>query len=127
MPQPKQQKQRKISDILWEAANVYLRDPSGKIGDLHTEMFSCNAIRRAITNGRTTYFTGLTASEANVNAQIMQGLYNMGLDLDTGGYCNEFTYRSEHSKGKLEYYDCVQSARYAWLMFAHQIALEQGV
>lgn len=121
------QDQRKISDILWEAANVHLRDPNGKIGDMHTEVYSCNAIRRAITNGRTPYSSGLNASEAKMNEQIVQGLKNMGLELDAGGYCNGFTYRSEHSKGKLEYYDCVQSARYAWLMFAHQIALEQGV
>lgn len=92
----------KISDILWLAANVYLR--SSWDGD--GVMASCHAVEEV-------------CDELQIcSGSCLEGLREMGLN--TRDY-NFFEFDNcDNTRTR-------QQVRYAWLMFAYEIALEQGV
>lgn len=114
--------QRKISDILWEAANIYLAIPKDTSWySAKTSSFSCNAINLAITDGRNEFDSRMKGEDLEFKKQIMEGLLNMGLKLGKRDYCSFF------EGGFTTCGENAQMARYGWLMFAHEIALEQGV
>lgn len=106
---------RKISDILWKAANKYLA--SGRLDyDHSTELYrySCDAIQATLDwkEGRTWH-------------RIQDFLQELGLNsFDTQAF-KEFERR--YQNGPLELTERSQGARYAWLMFASQIAEERGL
>ena len=91
----------KISEILHEAADVYLWD--GIEDDHDKQLYSCDAINTATENTQTLL-------------KIKSGLKEMGLNTETFSEFKEFPYGEQR-----------QSARYTWLKFAAMIAEEQGV
>ena len=115
--------ERKISDILWEAANVYLRKPGYDVFyNPCIAIFSCNAINLAITNGENQFDSKMEGENFETKKRIVKGLLNMGMQLDQRDYCDFFMHKGLTACG-----EDTQMARYGWLMFAYEIALEQGV
>ena len=99
---------RKISDILWEAANEYLSE----VGSIHLRSggygwknkYSCLAVYDA-------------CEEFSVSPyETMNFLEELGVNTDGFYEFNEFDAGEER-----------QGARYLWLMFAYQVALSEGV
>lgn len=109
-----------IADILFVAANEFLRDSDNRgyvRHDHYIETYSCCAVDRAI---KVLYDVDWDVLDKYpMRKRIMQGLRAMGLDVGS----DSVYYKFEDMHG--EY--ATQQARYAWLMFAHDIALEQGV
>ena len=94
----------KVSEILWLAANVHLQTdeeyyPEYKNG-VYTSYFTCDCVKQAFDN------------DENRN-KTMKLLQEMGVNTCSMREFNEF--RSGIQR---------QGARYAWLMFAHEYALE---
>ena len=107
----------KISDILFIAANEYLWDGIHKT-NMDVDAYSCSAIMRSMfylmgSYNQSTFQKSVIYSK---RVSLFDGLTEMGLDCGLSDAFDEFK----------NYMDR-QQARYAWLMFAHDIALEQGV
>ena len=98
----------KISEILHEAADIYLCDGiDGSDEDKINVEYSCDAVQNAvIANGGDFYKV----------RQIKNGLEEMGVNLNSFSEFKEF-----------EIYEQRQAACYSWLKFAAMIAEEQGV
>lgn len=105
-----------IADILYIAANDFL-DSEKKVS-YSTAWYSCNAVLFAI---KAIYDLDnwYSVSRHHKAKQIMAGLRQMGLRPGSAVEFNEF--QTSHGV------NATQQARYAWLMFAYEIALEQGV
>ena len=102
----------KISDILFIAANEYLWDGVHKT-NMDVDSYSCSAIMRSI------YYLVGDVRKSTLYTQrvdLFHGLTEMGVDCGSSSEFDQFK----------NYMDR-QQARYAWLMFAYEIALEQGV
>lgn len=102
---------RKISDILWDAANKHLC-PSGEEdrGSLWKE--SCCAVAEA-ENGHDR--VGSVDVDPCVSKALAY-LQELGVIPKEYGQFDEFSSYEEQ-----------QGARYLWLMFAYQVALDEGV
>lgn len=106
-----------ISDILFVAANEFLHcaehDP-----DHCVSSYSCCAVTEAF---KAVYgfedFSWFYIRKNKTLGRIRKGLGEMGVKLSSTTQYRRF-------KGN---YEEQQQARYAWLMFAHDIALEQGL
>jgi hypothetical protein len=96
----------KISDVLWKAANVHLAC-EGPYEDDRTP-YICHAIRRA------QQLWSLMTSEQREDPAIAF-LLDLGMEGGGDGFC-------EFHRGRER-----QGVRYAWLMLAHEIALERGL
>ena len=103
--------ERKISDIIWDAANKYLCPPGVDSGD-ELWMESCCAVAEA-ENGHDQW--GRVKVTPNVSKALAY-LQEFGVDPCRLGQFNEFESDEE-----------IQGARYLWLMFAYQVALSEGV
>jgi hypothetical protein len=93
---------KKISDILWDAANKHLWDGVKPLRHCEEEEFSCLAVDEAEgypSRYRATYF-----------------LEDLGVN---GFSATEFR---KFKRGEIR-----QGARYLWLMFAYQVALDEGL
>ena len=103
---------RKISDILWDAANKYLCSPEeDDRGSLWLE--SCCAVAEA-ENGHDQW------DSVSVNPEKSKAL----------AYLEEFGVQPAQYGQFADVGDTdeqVQGARYLWLMFAYQVALDEGV
>ena len=95
----------KISEILHEAADVYLWD--GIEDDAWCSEYSCCAVSDAVQALRV---SGVCEK------RIYRGLEEMGVNVTNVYQFNEFPFGEQR-----------QAARYSWLKFAAMIAEEQGV
>lgn len=102
---------RKISDILWDAANKYLCPPGVEAGDGFWGE-SCCAVAEA-ENGHHSW--GYVDVDPDVSKALAY-LQEFGVDPRRTGQFDEFESDEE-----------IQGARYLWLMFAYQVALSEGV
>ena len=102
---------RKISDILWDAANKHLCSPVEDRGD-GLWMESCCAVAEA-ENGHDR--VGSVCVDPDVSKALAY-LQEFGVIPKEYGQFDEFSSYEEH-----------QGARYLWLMFAYQVALDEGV
>ena len=103
---------RKISDILWDAANKHLCSPVEDDGDgLWTA--SCCAVAEA-ENGHDRC-DGSVWVDPDVSKALAY-LQEFGIDPCRFGQFDKFESDEE-----------TQGARYLWLMFAYQVALSEGV
>jgi hypothetical protein len=96
---------KKFSAIFWDAANKYLWDgckAHEARGPLR--ICSCDAISQADSNPNFS------------RERLNRGLWRLGLDPDYLSVFHEFAYGPSR-----------QGARYAWLMFCYDLALEQGL
>lgn len=103
--------ERKISDIIWDAANKYLCPPGVDSGD-ELWMESCCAVAEA-ENGHHSW--GYVDVDPDVSKALAY-LQEFGVDPRRTGQFDEF-----------ESYEEIQGARYLWLMFAYQVAIDEGV
>ena len=106
---------RKISDILWDAANKHLCSPVEFFGDgLRKGMVveSCCAVAEA-ENGHDR--VGSVCVDPDVSKALAY-LQEFGVIPKEYGQFDEFSSYEEH-----------QGARYLWLMFAYEVALSEGV
>lgn len=92
----------KISDVLWEAANVHLSSDDISHPEKKTNRYSCDAIVDSAGFG--------TKSHDQTKAFISY----LGVRIFGRFEFSEFLEGNDR-----------QQARYNWLMFAHQIALEE--
>jgi hypothetical protein len=107
---------RKISDILWDAANEYLSE----VDSVHLrsegygwkERYSCSAVEGACYS----LSKSSCGSEKNHYSKTIDFLEELGVNT---GDLFEFI---EFDAGEER-----QGARYLWLMFAYQVALSEGV
>ena len=102
---------RKISDILWDAANKHLCSPVEDRGD-GLWMESCCAVAEA-ENGHDR--VGCVDVDPCVSKALAY-LKEFGVNPQKSGQFDEFSSYEEQ-----------QGARYLWLMFAYQVALDEGV
>ena len=102
---------RKISDILWDAANEHLCPPGVDSGD-ELWMESCCAVAEA-ENGHHSW--GYVDVDPDVSKALAY-LQEFGVDPRRTGQFDEFESDEE-----------IQGARYLWLMFAYEVALSEGV
>lgn len=102
---------RKISDILWDAANKHLFSPVEDDGD-GLWMESCCAVAEA-ENGHDSW-SGVDVDPCVSKA--LTYLQEFGVIPKEYGQFDEFSSYEEQ-----------QGARYLWLMFAYQVALDEGV
>lgn len=103
---------RKISDILWDAANKYLCPPGVDSGD-ELWMESCCAVAEA-ENGHD------RCNSVDVDPDVSKAL----------AYLQEFGVNPREYGQFADVGDSdeeIQGARYLWLMFAYQVALSEGV
>lgn len=109
----------KISDILWEAANSFLYYPDLPGDSFGYAEYSCDAIGdvccELIDDDRYDDNRG----------SVMKFLSGLGLPISDGSEFKEFEKFYEDYGYKVT--EESQGARYAWLMFAHDIALEEGL
>jgi len=104
--------ERKISDILWDAANEHLCSPEEDRGDgLWLE--SCCAVAEA-ENGHD--WCGCVYVDSNVSKALAY-LKEFGVDPREYGQFADVGDSDEE----------IQGARYLWLMFAYEVALSEGV
>jgi hypothetical protein len=108
----------KISEVFDLAADEHLWD--GELCGFGRDLFSCDAVNRAIATMLNVPFCNFLWGGGKGNAlklgqQINEGLVNLGLDTFTFGAFNEFEFGPER-----------QAVRYAWLKFCAQLAREQG-
>jgi hypothetical protein len=101
---------RKISDILWDAANTQLCPQQSHS---HWETYSCLVIQETIGFGVGHIMSG---RQQALDVRIHAGMIELGLDTGSTFAFSEFAPGPER-----------QGARYAWLMFCHDLALEQGL
>jgi len=104
--------ERKISDILWDAANKYLCPP-GVEADNGLWGESCCAVAEA-ENGHDR--CGSVCVDPDVSKALAY-LQEFGVQPDQYGQFADGGDTDEQ----------VQGARYLWLMFAYQVALDEGV
>ncbi len=104
----------KISDILFIAANEYLWDGSW-IRPANLQQYSCTAIFFTLAKLKGVRVCDIPTQNAKWRG-IKKGLQEMGVR------CSSYTQFCDFNT-----MEQIQQARYAWLMFAHDIALEQGV
>lgn len=103
---------RKISDILWDAANKHLCPPEEEgRGSLWKE--SCCAVAEA-ENGHDQ--CGSVWVTPNVSKALAY-LQEFGVNPEEYGQFTDVGDTDEE----------IQGARYLWLMFAYQVALDEGV
>ena len=101
----------KISEILHDAADYYLQS---EWRNVETTRYSCVAVNMALSNR--------CSNGADFNKYhhiIMQGLKNMGCDVNSGTLFREY--------GDSVFNEDVQGMRYFWLKWAALMAEEQGV
>lgn len=94
---------KKISDVMWEAANLYLCFPSEPVSDKKF-YYSCDAISAACNDDYYHYYDTIYHAFANY--------------LGCGQGYTEFNEFSTAVKQ--------QEARYNWLMFCYEYAKELG-
>jgi hypothetical protein len=104
-------KPRKISDVLWLAANEHLaHDPD--LFDFNKSTFSCDAV-----------YAVLSDYDAPLHRRTMAFLRELGCN--TKGY-NEFKQFETRDGNWRSMTTRSQGARYLWLMFAYQVAKSEG-
>jgi len=107
---------RKISDILWDAANEYLSENYSTYlrsrGYGWKSKYSCCAVESAC----------YSLSKSSWDSE--ESPYNKTIDFleEFGVNTNSFCEFDEFVPGEER-----QGARYLWLMFAYQVALSEGV
>lgn len=107
-----------IAEILHDAADFYLADTDATCSNVTTR-YTCVAIYRSIFGDNTETVMYRAATKNLQFKQIVKGLRNMGLIIDS------FTLEG---KAFLEYHGVErQHARYGWLKLAALMAEEQGV
>lgn len=104
--------ERKISDIIWEAANKYLCPPEVEAGDGFWGE-SCCAVAEA-ENGHDQW--GSVDVRPNISKALAY-LQEFGVIPEK---CGQFTDVGDTDEE-------IQGARYLWLMFAYEVALSEGV
>ena len=107
---------RKISDVLWIAANKHLSESDSTCfqsgGFIKKDRYSCCAVESA------SYELSKSSWESEESPYNKTIEFLKELGVDAGGLF-EF---SEFVSGEER-----QGARYLWLMFAYQVALSEGV
>lgn len=107
-----------IADILFIAANEFLHSNDYDPEHYCVESYSCCAVTEAFKAVYGFENCGWYFVRRNPKlVRIRKGLNAMGVVVSSTNQYNKF-------KGN---YEEMQQARYAWLMFAYEIALEQGV
>lgn len=107
-----------IADILFVAANEFLHCNDYDPEHCCVESYSCCAVTEAFKAVYGFERNGWnTVKRLPILVRIRKGLREMGVNVSSVTQYNKF-------KGN---YEDMQQARYTWLMFAHQMALEQGV
>ena len=103
----------KLSDVLWIAANEYLCHDTYKWDS--KSAYSCAAVESIALN---MYEKGKISLKeySDLTSQFKAGAKALGLDTIT------MTAFSEFPPGPSR-----QEARYAWLMFCYDLAIEQGL
>jgi len=104
-----------IAEVLHLAADEFLWVGNDCYFSTTFNTASCLAINEAIESLFPIEFPIENSQSSMMRETIMQGLENMGLDVDNINF-GSFRYGSDR-----------QGARYAWLKFAAMIAEEQGV
>lgn len=106
-----------VADILFIAANEELHLTGLDYVYTDKERYSCCAVELVIKNVYGINWFDLHSHP--VYKRIMQGLRNMGVR--TGSTTQYDSFQRKHGNY------LTQQARYTWLMFAYEMALEQGV
>lgn len=110
----------KISDVLWVAANeclwsgAFFDDWGQAFGTLPPteEQFSCLAINRAALE----FFPARYDARVDLYLSTIQFLRRLGVNSCSVSEFDEFEDTEQR-----------QGARYLWLMFAYQVALDEGL
>lgn len=107
-----------IADILFIAANEFLHCNDYDPEHCCVESYSCCAVTEAFkaVYGFENYGWYFVRRHP-ILVRIRKGLAEMGVKVSSVAQYKKF-------KGN---YEAMQQARYTWLMFAHEMALEQGV
>jgi hypothetical protein len=122
-------KPRKISDVLWLAANEHLAASNKETNDWQLDkcQYSCDAISAAVG----TYYFGTDAWQQadRMRVRTLRFLRSLGLqDIDSTQMFVEFERRKPSHYWGSDYVATrkSQGARYLWLMFAYEVAMEEG-
>lgn len=106
---------KKISDILWVAANQNLHSGLGAGDDYRKDRQSCCAVAAAELGDEA--LEDWTWLKICRHSRAIKFLHSLGCQ--TGAWDNPFD--------EFKYGEQQQGARYLWLMFAYLVALDEGL